>query len=204
VQVGGQTGKGGPGGDPGVDGVVTPHGQVLSEQLGRPGRRWGKPGDPVRAPDHPGRVGQAVEPAADLQAVAAGGEQGGRRVQIAAQGRLGGVDPVDLVDQQQPAGGELGRPGGQDRRWVGQVAEQEPAVDQPGGAGRERHHGHVVDGELDPGRRLGLGPAHERPRLVEPEGPPRSNHRGDQHGRSPGPGPPSGWPDHQRLWRGRH
>ena len=66
-----------------------------------------------------GRVGQAVQDRADLEGLAAGGEQGGGDVQVAAQGGIGGVNVLDLVDQQQAARGELGRPGGEGRRWVG-------------------------------------------------------------------------------------
>jgi hypothetical protein len=100
------------------------------------------------AADQPRRVGQPLQPGPDLQGVAAGGQQRRGRLQVASQRRLAGVDPLDLVGQQQPAGGELGRPGGQGRPGVGKVAEQEPAEDQVGRRARERHHGHVVHREL--------------------------------------------------------
>jgi hypothetical protein len=127
--------------------------------------------------------GQAVQDRADLQGLAAGGEQGAGHLQVAAQGRVGGVDPLDLVDQQQPAGGELGRPGGQGGRRVGEVAEQEPAEQQAGrAAGREGDGSHVVDGEGDPGRGCGRRPGDERGRLVEAEGAPWPQDRGQQAG----------------------
>jgi hypothetical protein len=80
-----------------------------------------------------GWVGEVVQGRADLQGLAAGGKQGGGDVQVAAQGRVGGVDALDLVDQQQAARGELGRPGGEGRRWVGEVAEQQAAGEQVAG-----------------------------------------------------------------------
>jgi hypothetical protein len=115
--------------------------------------------------------------------VAAGGEQGAGHLQVAAQGRVGGVDPLDLVHQQ-PAGGELvaqaaGAAAGS-VRWL----EQEPAEQQAGrAAGRERDAPHVVDGEGDPGPGpRPPGPGDERDRLVEAEGASRTQDRGEQAG----------------------
>jgi hypothetical protein len=133
-----------------------------------------------------GRVGQAVQERADLQGLAAGGEQGAGGVQVAAQGRVVGVDAVNLVDQQQAARGELGRPGGQGRRRVGEVAEQQAAGEQVGRRAWQRGPGHVVDGELDPRWRVRGGQGDERRRLVEAEDAARRQGRGQQAGGVPG------------------
>jgi hypothetical protein len=101
---------------------------------------------------------------------------GGHELQVLDQ--LGHL----LVDQQQAARGELGRPGGEGRRWVGEVAEQQAAGEQVGRRARERGPGHVVDGEGHPRRRVRGGQGDERRRLVEAEGASRTQDRGQQAG----------------------